>query len=158
MLLFLRIISLFCFFSFWPARWNSGRFGDRWGVGSWLEKYLKTIGFSMMLVILRGRVPKSLWEGLGRPLGGSQGAPWEPLGPLLGAFWANLGALWAVLRTSWAVLGASWAVLGASWAVLEPLGPSLGLSTHFRGAICGYRFFLRRTCSHFCWWDGYCFV
>ena len=76
----------------------------------------------MIFMILRGRVPKSFWEGLGRPLGGSQGGSWEPLGPLLGAFWANLGALWAVLRTSWAVLGASWAVLSASWAVLEPLG------------------------------------
>ena len=61
------------------------------------------------------------------------GASWEPLGRLLGAFWAVLGAFGTVLRTSRAVLGASWAVLGVSWAVLEHTGPSWGRQEVPRG-------------------------
>ena len=79
----------------------------------------------MFLVILRGRVPKSFWEGLGRPRGGSRGGCRGRFGSLLGPSWAPLGLSWlpfgpscAPSGLSWAPLGPSWALLGLSWSLL----------------------------------------
>ena len=81
------------------------------GVGSGAED---CDGVSTILVILRGRVPKSLWEGLGRPLGGSRGESRGRLGSLLGASWASLGLSWAPFGPSCVPFGLSWAPPGLS--------------------------------------------
>ena len=88
-------------------------------------KMLKNRWCSLFLMILRGRVPKSFWEGLGRPLGGSRGGCRGRFGSLLGPSWAPLGLSWlpfgpscAPSGLSWAPLGPSWALLGLSWSLL----------------------------------------
>ena len=119
--------SFFCFFSFWPGCWERARFGGRWGVGRFaMESHGKCPK-------IRPQTPKTprkngwfAMESHGKCPKIRSGPSWEPLGRLLGAFWAVLGAFGTVLRTSRAVLGASWAVLGVSWAVLEHTGPSWG--------------------------------
>ena len=111
-----------------------GRFGGRWGVGRFaMESHGKCPK-------IRPQTPKTprkngwfAMESHGKCPKIRSGPSWEPLGRLLGAFWAVLGAFGTVLRTSRAVLGASWAVLGVSWAVLEHTGPSWGRQEAPRG-------------------------
>ena len=106
----------------------------------------------MILVILRGRVPKAFWEGLGRPLGGSRGglgavlgASWAPLGRLLGCLGRLLGRLAHLLGCLGCLLGCVGRLLGCFGASRAVFGPQYS----FSGSDLRIQVFLRRTCTHF---------